>query len=207
MKKVFLSLIAMTLFTIALSAQGITTGTLMLGTSTSLSNPILSDIFTTPNNVGFAIVSSKFKSDNFDGDRDNSTIINIAPKVGTFMTEDLLVGAELIVAYLGTDSDDITALGAGPFVRYYFSPGNTIRPFGQLNAKATRVSVGDNDNEKANVLQFGLKAGAAFFIGEKVSIDATLGFDRARTTNLDAEDNARELQTAIGLGVGVSVFL
>jgi hypothetical protein len=205
-QKFFLSAIVLTLFAGTTWAQGVEQGKLLIGTSSHIINPMISSLINVPNNAGISIITSKFKSDSFEGDTQNTTAVNLSPTLGACISSEIVVGVDIMLGYFSSDGDAVTLFGAGPFARYYFSGGN-VQPFAQINARAGRFSAGDDDEDKVNVLQFGLQGGAAFFVGDNVSIDLFAGFNRTRSAVKDAFDDARDVQNSFGLGAGISVFI
>lgn len=205
-RTILFTIFALVFSLVSLRAQDLEQGTMLIGTSSNLINPFPVNLFGTPNNIGLSFISNKFKSDEFDGEAETATAFNFTPTLGTFVTDDVLGGVELMFAIMSNDGDNINAIAAGPFARYYFS-GDNLRPFVGANVKAGRVSFGDGDESKTNLIQFGVHGGAAFFVSDQVAIDLFAGLNRSRTAPKQSENNAREIQTAFGLGVGFSVFL
>lgn len=181
-------------------------GGIMLGTSTQIFGSGLITGLESHNNAGLAIVSSQFKSDNFNPDSDRTTVLNFSPRMGAFVATDILVGGELNFIYIKDKdaNDPTTSVNFGPFLRYYFIAEN-FRPFAQANVSIGQTSFGKDD--KANNLQFGVAVGGAFFLSEKVSADLMIGYTRSQSKEKDSPTNSRTINGIFGFGAGFSFFL
>lgn len=207
MKKVLSILICALCTTGFLYAQT-ESGTILLGTSSSIVGSNFSLLPESSNNAGISFGSTKFKSDSFEGESEGVTAFNLSPKVGIFVVDGGLLGFDLSFAYVKGENDDdpITGISFGPFFRYYFSNAN-FRPFAQAQVGIGQVSFGPDDNDKTNLLNFGGGAGGSIFVSEKVAIDLMAAFNHQEAKDKDNSNNARSIANLFGLIVGVSVFL
>jgi len=204
MKKLLILLVLMV--PIAVLQAQLEKGSVMIGTTTDIAGTSVSFLTSAPNSVGVAFLSTKSKSDNHESETQKTTILNIKPNVGFFVADDFLIGAEVTFEYLKYKGDDeaITIFGFGPFVRYYF-PLEKVSPFVQVSANFGQFSYGSDD--KMGVLEYGGAVGAAFFIGDKVSLDLFLGYNHNEFKEKDSSDNYKDIFNVFGFGVGLSVFL
>jgi hypothetical protein len=159
--------------------------------------------------------SSKMKTDNYEGDPTKFISFNLSPKGGIFVIDNLIVGASLPISVSRNKNDDYKVITSGidflPFARYYFLEGN-FRPaaeaffgFGFHGYK----TVDDGDVETNNTVGFllGLGGGVAYFINDRVAIDALLKYGFTRLSYSDQDDNLRTLDHEIGVEVGICVIL
>lgn len=162
---------------------------------------------------------SSIKYDNIGDDADNLISLNLFPKIGYFIMDNLAVGLDLNVAMASQKdgSDDSkyvnTMLGAGPFARYYFG-SSKVRPFIELNSLfgsvQTKFEGVDLDLEYSTKLtSFGGGFGVAIPIGDKFCFDILLGYNNV-TIN-ESEDSGFISSDAkvnnIGLKLGFTALL
>ena len=107
----------------------------------------------------------------------NNTTIEFSPNAGYFFMKNLAIGAKLLVAYEELGNLDITSVGAGPFVRYYFSEGK-IKPFfsGDIDYQNRKLKTGQGSSTE-NAFNYFLGGGAAFFINNNVAVEGLLGYN------------------------------
>ena len=186
-------------------------GKVLIGTSTRLYGvtplTILSGFG--QNGAGLTIMSSKSKSDNFEADAENQTIFNLSPRVGFFAADRLLIGLEvgfgLVSTKLFDDPITITSIEEGPFARYYLSSAN-FKPFVQAGASVGQIKVSTADS-KTNIFTYGAGIGGAFFLNDKVAVDLLVNYLHTTAKEKDAFENARDITSSFGFGVGLSIFL
>lgn len=187
----------------SIAAQAIQKGQILVGTTTEIIGGLQQ---LGASSGGFAIINSKLDLNGDKTDGTNATLFNLSPAGAYFFADGLAVGAKITFVYSKVeDNDPSTLLTAGPFARYYFDLGNA-KPFIQGNLGFGRSSNGPDDNDKANFLNLGLGAGAAFFFNDYVSIDLALGYYYERS-NAPGNSDFRVLNNAFGLGVGFSFFI
>lgn len=207
MKKV-LSILICALCTAGFLYAQTESGTILLGTSSSIVGANFSLLPESANNAGISFGSTKFKSDSFESESEGVTAFNLAPKIGFFVVDGALIGFDLSFAYLKGESDDdpITGISFGPFFRYYFSTAN-FRPFAQAQVGVGQISFGPDDNDKTNILTYGGGVGGSIFVGEKVAIDFMAAFNHQQAKEKDDSNNAKSIANLFGLVMGISVFL
>src|SRR5690606_30448274 len=77
----------------------------------------------------------------------NNTVIALSPNAGTFIIDNLALGANIGLEYRKTGDLKVTSFGIGPWLRYYFTEAN-VRPILQGNfnfLSATTKSNGFKD--------------------------------------------------------------
>ncbi|MFH6958651.1 outer membrane beta-barrel protein [Flavobacterium aquidurense] len=106
---------------------------------------------------------------------DKSTIFEIEPKVGYFVTENIAIGGKLGYRSVKDVSD---AFKVGAFGRYYFTPASQFSVFGQAGLDYSNIKDKVSD-AKAN--EFGVNAGLglSYFLSNHFAIEvvwAGLGY-------------------------------
>jgi hypothetical protein len=152
-----------------------------------------------------------------------SSFLNLVPKVGYFIIENLAVGADLIVntyshKYPDNTKSSGTLLCIGPFGRYYLPMGK-FSPFAEFNAgigfnnsKQTRIPATGNSEHKSGVFLIGFWAGMAMPLGDRVTFDAMLGYNHVTySTKVTAETGgtsgkSKEKTGTLGVKMGFVVF-
>ncbi len=147
-----------------------------------------SDIFS----LGYTSLKTKSDSGGSE-DADKLFSVNLSPKVGYFVIDNLAIGLDfgvgLIANSIGTDNSNTTAwISAGPFVRYYV-PTSKVLPFlelgGALGSQGTNTTV-----------KYGGGIGLAVPLGEKVMVDVLAGYHSL--TYKDRENNDNNYKTVMG---------
>jgi sRNA-binding regulator protein Hfq len=111
----------------------------------------------------------------------------------------------------------------GPFIRYYFPVGQVLpfvevnTGFGSNNVKSSAtnryydgfeyVTDSYDDENKYGVFTFELMAGLALPIGNHVTFDASLGFNRVSNSLKDDPDNLSISSNTFGMGIGILVSI
>ena len=164
MKKLLLSAVALMAFTAA-SAQETTTTGFSGG-----------DMFLT-GSLGYSSTKTgEFKDTEFI----------ISARYGYFVTDNIAIGPQLtfidgtmtdVDPFTGEPLDvDTSALEAGAFGRYYFTPSRNFSFFGQLEvAYVTAKSETEFGESKANGFGFGLAPGISYFVSDHIAFEATFG--------------------------------
>lgn len=170
-------------------------------------------------NLGYTTFQNKSDGDNNDDSKDKMFSVNIVPRAGYFVIDNLAVGLDV---FLATEShkamDDAykstsTFFAAGPFVRYYI-PTKKVLPFAEVNysigsrTRKTEFDGNEPSTYKYGIQLYGAGLGLAIPIGEKVSFDAVAGYHAyVNKDKEDKEDNERMVAGTIGLKLGFTVFL
>ncbi len=167
-------------------------GKLLLGLS--------SDIFS----LGYTTVKTKSDAGGSE-DADKLFSVNLSPKVGYFVIDNLAIGLDfgvgLIANNIGTDDSNTTAwISAGPFVRYYV-PTSKVLPFlelgGALGSQGTNTTV-----------KYGGGIGLAMPLSERVMVDVLAGYHALyHKDREDNADNERAILGTLGLSIGFVVLL
>ncbi len=138
--------------------------------------------------VGYSSVKTgDIKSDQF----------NVTPRVGYFITNNFVIGAQLgfasgkdtnYNALGGLDETKRTGFQAGAFARYYSTPANAFSFFGQLSAayNATKYESGGFES-KINGFDLGVSPGISYFVSDHIALETTFGFLGYGTRKPDAD--------------------
>ena len=176
--------------------------------------------------TGLSFASTKIKSDDFESDGTNSFNFNLSPRLGYFLTNDLVVGLELTYSFLRFENPGLQGFGGsetksnqysgGPFIRYYFK-GEKVRPIiegGLSFGRNTNTSEGANPVDggdlefSSNLFSYGGGAGLAVSLGNHVSFDALLVYLNSQVKPTDNNDNnSRSIVSAFSLRLGFSIYL
>jgi hypothetical protein len=158
--------------------------------------------------LNFGFISEKYKSSSGESSEgDKSIAFNLMPRVGYFIIDNLVVGADLLFGYYSEKDDEDkwteTTIGIGPFVRYYY-PLEKIYPFAEVNVSfGTYKEKGDSYDWKEGLFNYGLGIGASIPLGEKVMLDGLLGY-QSRTWK--DEDDDKYIYGIFGLSAGFIVL-
>ena len=218
MKKTTIIMIALFAFNSLLIKAQTNKGKVLIGASSNIG---LAGSGSDLMSIGFSSVKEKNDVNGvIDSETQRSTNINLIPKVGYFLADNFAVGLDLNLGFSSNSSEDSdvkftqTIVSAGPFARYYI-PGTTVLPFLEVNGAIGRINnkidFGGNNNPEdniSNLTTFGGGAGIAAPLGEKVTLDVSVGY--YSTTIKDKEDNPNNDRTVIGtlgLKFGFTVFL
>lgn len=149
-------------------------------------------------------------------DKADAFTIEVAPKAGYFVIENLAVGLELnIFSNSETQEDDIfgdietknTGFGIGPFARYYLDSGFFGEALVGLGSQKTTLESGSGDAElKSSVFGFRIGAGYAFFLGDHVAIEPTVNYSWEDINPKDAPSGYKETLSSLFLAVGISAY-
>jgi outer membrane protein len=207
MKKLIMLVTALSFFSLTVLEGQINQGRMLIGVATSINYMSFgSDLM----NLGFTTVKQKSNAPGYvEPDAEKTTTINLLPRVGYFIIDNLVVGLDLSVSsytakYSSDSKSTMTYLGVGPFVRYYI-PGTSVMPFfeigglfGSLNEKYTSASY--SDSYKYGMMSIGGGAGISVKLCEKVAFDIMAGYNSM--TEKAKENNENDVRTVYGtLGV------
>ena len=212
MHKILLSTCLFFAFSIY-SVQGQTeSGRVLLGISSALG--------TGGNSSGLSITNFKSKSDSFEFDSERNFSYSLSPRIGFFVADNFVIGAETYYAY--SKSKDViiqgdiilggvngSSIGIGPFARYYIKT-NTIHPIfeaGLSIGRTTVKSAGFSQDIIENLFRYGFGAGAAIPLGKKVSLDFLFAYTYSESKERDNNpDNLRAIVNDISLNIGFSIY-
>lgn len=168
-------------------------------------------------NIGYTTFQTKTDGDN-DSSKDKNFSLNLVPRAGYFVIDNLAVGLDVFLATDMTKSESFdskstsTFFAAGPFVRYYI-PTKKVLPIAEVNysigSRNYKSEYDDSESSSSYGIQlYGAGLGLAVPLGEKVTFDALAGYHAY--INKDKEDNdnnERLVAGTIGLKLGFTVFL
>ena len=198
----------------ALTAQGqMKKGNVMIGASTNL-NLLGAGTNGEYLSLGFSTVKYKDGPD----ETDKLLSLNLYPKVGYFIIDNLAVGLDVNIGFSsqkdGEDDSKSTnsVIGAGPFVRYYLSSGR-IKPFLEVNSLfgsvKSKFEFDDEELEiKSNLRSIGGGVGIAIPVGDKFCFDGLLSYTNYALNTDDVSLLTSDFTiNSIGLKLGFTVFL
>jgi hypothetical protein len=158
--------------------------------------------------------SFKIKYGGVKVDIDKTFSFNFLPRAGYLVIDNLVVGLDLLVSMNseksseGDDRESETTMAIGPFARYYY-PLEKIYPFVEANVGfgswKEKWSNGSDGVYKEGLMIFGIGAGASAPLGEKVLIDALIGY--ASQIWNDKEEDTKYIYGTIGLRIGFILLL
>ena len=214
MKKVITFISVLCFLGFSVSEAQIIRGRSLLGVSTSFSYVNFgSDIMS----LGFTSTSYKGNSTDYvDPGKDKIITLNLLPRFGYFVANNLALGLNLCIASSTDKPGDgekytMTAFGAGPFVRYYIS-GSKVMPFFEVSTlfgsvTSKNVYLGNEYSNSSSMRSIGAGAGVAVKVGEKVTFDLMAGYnsmsEKAKENN--PNDN-RTVQGTLGFKFGFVVL-
>lgn len=212
MKKGLFLVSGLCLFSISVLNAQFSKGQTLLGlTSSSNLYNLYSDYSGgTSNLIHLGFSTMKYKSNSGNGDSEKIRTFNLSPRAGYFIIDNLAVGLDVNLSFLsygsGDDKESTTALGIGPFVRYY-KPLDKCSPFvevggsiGTLRNKYTYLN--QDETNKASVTSVMVGAGLAVPLGDVVNFDIMAGY--VSTTVKDKENNPNDTRSVLGtLGIKV----
>jgi len=211
MKKLILLFVAVCLLASAVIAQPdqLQKGKILTGvTSTlSVSGSWSSELF------GLGFYKNSYKEGGTTEESYSSLIYNFLPKGGYFFMDNLAGGLQFVISgrrYKDYDDGDVSSyrlFGFGPFIRYYY-PLDNLYPFAEAELMFGTNKESYTD-EPEKMLLFGLYAGAALPLGDRVTLDGMIGFSHVNWLYQEFEGEGTYKETAAGLAIriGFSVFL
>lgn len=127
------------------------------------------------------------------------TEFNISARFGYFVTPNIAIGPQLtfmdgtsteVDTFTGELFDvDSSALEAGAFGRYYFTPSSNFSFFGQLEVGyATAKFETEFGDVKVNGFGFELAPGISYFVSDHIAFEATFGALGYSTVKPDFDD-------------------
>ena len=221
-------LLALIFLSLHLSAQNLK-GCFLLGASTQ----IVGNTFTENlalNQVHAGQSSTTILKDGREVGSLDSWSFNVSPYIGYFVTDGLALGISAGISGSRFESRQITDTGEffyanrrqtvhlAPTLRYCFLPNHKLRPYSEgrvLFARTTsKIDYSlpnlSTDKDAVNASYWGLKAGAAWLLHEKVSLDAFFDLLQGGYYREDASSQGGTLRYKTsfwGAGLGVSIYL
>ncbi len=166
------------------------------------------------NNAGFQFGKFKTKFGSSAGNLESEVSIasfNFTPALGLFVSDNVLIGTS-VGLFLTTTKDDedkkntFSAIIFAPFARAYFKTEGKALPYAEVRGGILRSKFNDDDAETLPF--FGVKAGAAIFLNNIVSLDFFADYNYSRDKQeLQSGTEVTTAQSMFGVGIGLSVFL
>ena len=175
--------------------------------------------------LNFSSLNTEWKTDYSSDNPTNTLEIELSPRMGMFIADDLLLGAEvpLKLALVKNNSESKNtdwSVAVAPFVRYFFGETN-IKPWvqgqiglGYLKSKAaiTSYSIGEVRNatytNRSGMFLYEFGGGFSVFINENAALDIGLGYASAALKPMDDnENNGRVIIRGLGAVLGFVLFL
>ena len=172
-------------------------------------------------NMDMSFGKDKWKDANNSEDRSSYFRFNLSPTVGYFVIDGLAVGASLpftLDSQKGLtdgnkDEYSSSSVVLAPFVKYYFG-ANNIKPFALVSAgfgsaKETYTpEVGDTSEDKSGISMIQIGGGVALFLNDNFALDFGIGYtSTSRKRKEDNPDDFKNIQSGIGITIGISVIL
>jgi hypothetical protein len=214
MKKVIAFILVLCFIALSVSEAQVNRGRSLLGVSTSFSYVNFgSDLMS----LGFTSTSYRGNSPDYvDPSKDKMITLNLLPRFGYFVANNLALGINLCIASStdkpgGGEKYTATAFGAGPFLRYYIS-GSKVMPFFEVSSlfgsiTSKNVYLGNEYSNSSSMRSIGAGAGIALKVGDKVTFDLLAGYnsmsEKAKENN--PNDN-RTVQGTLGFKFGFVVL-
>ena len=219
MKKGLFLIASMCFFSISILNAQFSQGKFLLGISSSSNLFSLYEGYSggSSNLMHLGFSSMKYKSDSDEGDAEKIRTFNLSPRAGYFIIDNLTAGLDINLSVMsfgtGEDKESMTALGFGPFLRYYI-PFEKIAPFfelggslGSLRNKYTNWN-DDEVTEKSSIKSFTGGIGLALPVSETVKFDIMGGY--VSTVMKDKEDNPEDVRiilNTVGFKFGFLILL
>jgi outer membrane protein len=178
--------------------------------------------------LGFNSEKYTYISDGTSTESSKSTSFRFRPKAGYFIMDNLPVGLDIYVNSYKSKSigDDRVSTNSdftfGPFARYYFLQQDKLMPMAEiyagLGSSKDKTTGSSYDSEsKYGVFEFGIGAGASYFITDHVAFDLLLSYYVDRY-NLKSETSPAGVKstlatdktdkyTGINLSIGIAVTI
>lgn len=130
----------------------------------------------------------------------NSSHIGLSPNAGYFFFKNFAAGANIEFDYLKSGDTKSTALGIGPFARYYFT-NHKVRPLVHANVNYISSKVKGpgftSTNTGSNLF---LGGGLAYFINQNVSLEGLIGYSNTKYKDFEGSGGLR-------LSIGFQVYI
>jgi outer membrane protein len=184
MKKVFLSLALITTFGVANAQEGFSKGNTFLTGSLGISS----------------------ENDKDADAKSNSTTVSIG--VGHFLSNNVAVGVNLGFGSAKTTESSLTmeetsAMTAGAFGRYYFSPKSKFSMFGHLGVNyASITDKTTNPDLKVTGMDIFAAPGFNYFVSKNLSLEAVIG--RIGYSSVKADVTGAKGTTGFDFGIDLT---
>ena len=161
--------------------------------------------------ISFASTSATFEFDGEEaGEDEKLSNFSITPAVGYFVIDNLAVGVDLSFSSLKEDYDGedytVSSFYVMPTGTYYFSAGDSLKPYVGVGFGLISTSSGDEDINKSSGLAIRGKGGLAYFLNESIALDFSVQYLNTNQKNKEESDFVTK-NSSIGVGLGFSLFL
>ncbi|MCK5731069.1 MAG: outer membrane beta-barrel protein, partial [Draconibacterium sp.] len=155
----------------------------------------------TNNSIGFS--SSTMKSGDYE---DEFSVFNFSPKLGCFITKNLVLGANIKFWVQKEDEYKTSITAVGPFARYYITDGKIV-PFVEAEAtfgnyKDTWESSYSDGESKEKLSIYSVGGGLAFIINKFISVDCLVGYKTISIKDSDSDDDDKMTLNNFGVVIG-----
>jgi outer membrane protein len=177
--------------------------------------------------MGFSSEKYTYISGGTSTESSKTTHFGFRPKAGYFIIDNLPVGLNLSISTyktksIGSDNESVsTDITFGPFARYYIKL-DKLMPMAELYmsfgaSKSKSTYSGSTSEKKYGVVEYGIGAGASYFITDQIAFDMLIGYSsdkynlKSETSpggvkSMSAEDSS-DKYTGIGINLGVVVTI
>lgn len=141
-----------------------------------------------------------FEYSNHSESEEGTTQLTVKPDVGFFLMDRIAAGLQVDLSMTGNRGDRYVTLMLGPFVRYYFLPGDKkINVLAEADFMLGSEKYTGFSSEGKTAI--GLSAGPVFFISPQVGVETMLSWRTLKYSNDEGRINS------LGLSVGFQVYL
>ncbi|MDN3668270.1 outer membrane beta-barrel protein [Echinicola jeungdonensis] len=159
-------------------------------------------------NLNFTSMNSELKFGEFTEDTGKTSTLEVSPKFGKFIVDDLVLGLEIPIAHYAYtppsgNKSKLTTFAIAPFGRYYFGPPNPVKPYLQGMAGYGIIET-NGGGDSGSILLYEIAGGIGIFLNEKVALDIQLGYG---STNYDYDGDYKEVLNGLDLGLGFTIIM
>lgn len=113
----------------------------------------------------------------------------LAPSAGYFFANNFAAGSEFLLSFSKIEDKKESAVGVGPFARYYFELKEpAFKPFVHTSFTLANETTKVNDVKTSSTkTSFFIGAGGAYFINSNVALEGVMGYNNTKVENLSAK--------------------
>ena len=148
--------------------------------------------------------SASFTSTGTDNDDDDrATSITVSPRVRYFFIPGLAVGADATIGHTSSGEFEVTTLGIGPSVTYYFGGNARLQPYANVHASFSTTHISAPLDADGDGRSYGAAAGLLAMLSSAVGVTSELFYriDKTEVENISGETNT------FGLAIGIAAFI
>ena len=133
-----------------------------------------------------------------------NSVFQFSPQVGYFIINNFAIGGRFVVDHNKLGDDRTTAIGAGPFARYYFLKAK-FRPFvaADMDFSSVKRKTGSTPSSTETAFNYFIGGGGAFFISDNVALETIMGY---RYTKVENKESAGGFNFRIGFQVYINRY-